>query len=647
MQRMFLIAAVALLVSGCDMLSAISMSRAEKVNSAFPLPEDVITAQNSMFKTVTDEKMSAQLKTQYAQVLEVRALTCSSAVDIGRLTSVAEVRKRNVDTACLREQSSVVADWIGLQRFIFAVRQPPLVPLAPLTGRIVVPPTKGEGPAGISMARAANVAVISTDRGSFATVELPSGKVITTFPAVDRASSFASLPLSANGRVMAMRASDGGGIKMVDVESGTVLWTTRRYGALLAWLPELDASIFTSRDNSAPILLDHRTGKSEPYAIPVARPTWATPMPGGSDGRLLIGDAQSALMIDNSRGPDGTIGAGVAKQWRLAAQGVTSYAPIVMAGGRKIVYLSVTDLAWLDLTTDQQGIWTTSVLNARGFARINETSLYIDSGGVGGTRSWLFDIEKETVTPVARNSSDDALLLSLGVRDGYARRGFQALVIGTSVATEGEPTPLDKLIADRHLEQQLARLNQPALAGIAPLTAPHGGMSEHSDLRARAAAAAAAHAAALAAAGREVPASVQSSPLMPLQNVPANAHVSVVGVYEPRNRRGAAAPDAGVVRVKIAASRVPLVLVLSNYESVEWRVQNEGRPIAAVLVSGYEPATVTGVQGKTIVIGRTHAYKMTGAEFPQLRAEIARYVPNSVRLFQGTYAGAEFSIPSD
>jgi hypothetical protein len=103
----------------------------------------------------------------------------------------------------------------------------------------------------------------------------------------------------------------------------------------------------------------------------------------------------------------------------------------------------------------------------------------------------------------------------------------------------------------------------------------------------------------------------------------------------------------GVVRVKIAASRVPLVLVLSNYESVEWRVQNEGRPIAAVLVSGYEPATVTGVQGKTIVIGRTHAYKMTGAEFPQLRAEIARYVPNSVRLFQGTYAGAEFSIPSD
>ena len=71
---------------------------------------------------------------------------------------------------------------------LLAVRQPALAPLAPLPGRVVIP-AQAEGPAGVSMAQSANVAVITTTRGAYTTVALPSGKAIANLPAIEKASA--------------------------------------------------------------------------------------------------------------------------------------------------------------------------------------------------------------------------------------------------------------------------------------------------------------------------------------------------------------------------------------------------------------------------------------------------------------------------
>jgi hypothetical protein len=93
---------------------------------------------------------------------------------------------------------------------------------------------------------------------------------------------------------------------------------------------------------------------------------------------------------------------------------------------------------------------------------------------------------------------------------------------------------------------------------------------------------------------------------------------------------------------------VPLVLALSSYEAVEWDIRNNGRPIAAVLLSGYHESKVLPGNGqvKTVMIGQQYAYKIDSPEYPALKAIMARYVPNPVHLFQGRYSASEFNVPA-
>jgi hypothetical protein len=130
--------------------------------------------------------------------------------------------------------------------------------------------------------------------------------------------------------------------------------------------------------------------------------------------------------------------------------------------------------------------------------------------------------------------------------------------------------------------------------------------------------------------------------------VPPDADVSIVGVYEPASRsaRTTGPREPGVVTVHVAADSVPLVLVLSSYEAVSWRVNNQGRPISAVLLSSYQPSTVTGIEAQTSVIGRQHAYKVDTPEYNALKAQLAAYTSNPVRLFQGAYSGSAFTVPA-
>ena len=134
--------------------------------------------------------------------------------------------------------------------------------------------------------------------------------------------------------------------------------------------------------------------------------------------------------------------------------------------------------------------------------------------------------------------------------------------------------------------------------------------------------------------------------------IPSEARLVVIGVYEAASVAGQAQgtrPKNRVIRVNIAPGRVPLVLALSSYETVEWDIRNNGRPISAVLLSGYDESRVLPGNGKlnTIVTGRQYAYKPDGPEYQALKANLARYVSNPVHLFQGRYSASVFDVSSD
>src|SRR5581483_7522475 len=98
----------------------------------------------------------------------------------------------------------------------------------------------------------------------------------------------------------------------------------------------------------------------------------------------------------------------------------------------------------------------------------------------------------------------------------------------------------------------------------------------------------------------------------PLADLAKNARIEAIGVYEGDGAsHGPGLPrKAGQVEVRISRTQQPLVLVLSSYEPVRWKlVQEPGARLAAVLVSGYYPSEVVGAaNARTVVIGNAYAY---------------------------------------
>jgi hypothetical protein len=132
-----------------------------------------------------------------------------------------------------------------------------------------------------------------------------------------------------------------------------------------------------------------------------------------------------------------------------------------------------------------------------------------------------------------------------------------------------------------------------------------------------------------------------------LTDVPANARISVIGVYEgTANATGSTiSRRVGSVRINVQPGSTPLVLVLASYEPVHWLINANGRKISKVLTSGYNDSTVIGAEGATMIkIGSKYAYKIDSREYLMLTQDLARYIANPVQLFQGAYTGREFSV---
>ena len=100
------------------------------------------------------------------------------------------------------------------------------------------------------------------------------------------------------------------------------------------------------------------------------------------------------------------------------------------------------------------------------------------------------------------------------------------------------------------------------------------------------------------------------------------------------------------VEVRVRRSAQPIVLVLSSYDPVRWMIISEqGARLAAVLVSGYHQSQVVGAGSARIInIGSAHAYKQESSQYHTLDSQVYRYTGKRINLFQGRYAGKEFTV---
>lgn len=618
MLRILVFAVAACAMSGCDRMTAAFTPLPERVNLAFPVPDELsLSVKRLIESTAGDESATQASRDQYGKWLQVRALTCTASLSVARFDTPAEIKKKLADTSCFNEQDALLAEWVSVRRLSAILDKPPLVPIAELPARQTLP-ALGEQAIGITVASDSNVAVLNSNRGSFTAVRLPDGKAIQTFAAGDYAHT--GQALSPNGRVFAIPLGSNRGLKFIDVESGATLWSTDKYLRLTTWLPALKALVLTqSSQGQATVMVDTLNGKATLYRAAEKRPTWSASLPGSANQRL-IGGYNSAALMDHARDAEGTLTATQLSYVRLVKP-VSSSTPFLMNNGKTIVYVTMTSLAWADLATGDQGVWETSAFLGNGYAKLNESQIYFAGSTPGSFRSQakVLDVNQSTIAPDLRYQQADGLILPLTPRSGYMRRG-EIATIGSTVET-GQPEDLQRAIASAQLEVQLAKLKAESRAQDAAATFSGGAPS--------------------------APPGAPAAPM--LSQVPANAEVAVIGVYESKggSRGSGAVRMPGTVRVTVLPASAPLVLVLTSYEPVRWVVQNSGRKISAVLLSGYHESNAYGVEGVPVLkIGTTHAYKMDSPDYAKLKKDVARYVANPVRTFQGTYSGQDFSVSS-
>jgi hypothetical protein len=613
-------------LTGCDRLQALYTSKVERINTAFPIPEELVTGQNRLFSDLDDDPAAKKrVGEAYAQLLQVRALTCSTEITIGRFDTAAEIRRKLTNVTCFRDQDQAIQSWVGMQRFIRLTGKPPVVPFADLPARTPILSQPDEQPSQLFIARAANVAVAQSVRSKLSTVELPSGKL--------RLASYgqnlqihSGTTLSPNGRILATQANNV--LTAIDTETGSVVWSSDKFREVIAWIPEVGITVLApQKGNGTPEMLDHVRGAIEPYPVPLNRASWAVNMP-QMPTRVVIGDASGFAVIDHARAADGFFSAQLVKQFKFEGRGHTSGIPQLMAGSKKLIYVSMNDVGWVDLESGQQGIWQFSAIGGGVFTKLSERQLLTDLRAEGvRSDAHVFDIEQGTLQLV-EGSTNDGLLQPLNTRTGFVRRGHESTWVGTTVQLRGEPRSFETLVAERLLAQQLAKVEaaQNALGNPVP-----GAMPSPSDT------------------GRPWPPTrpMPTAPARPLlTSIPADARVAAIGVYEAAVTTQASTGRIGGIRVTIGPGTSPLVLVLASYEPVNWHIQDNGRKIAAILVSSYGGGSNVSVGGSPNILKANlgYAYQLATPQYQRLEREVAKYVAAPIGSFQGGYRGQDFLV---
>ncbi len=598
---------------GCARIEEAVRPVPAKVNAAHPPPPDVQAARDRLIGLLADDKKQAEaVRDQLESRMTLRALSCSQQVSIGRLSSVASVKALGLDQTCFQAQDQTLQAFLGVRTVGVLMAQAPLRPLKPAGAGSKLP----KGPLGSiyygTFASDAGVAVLRDNIGDATVVELPGGAVIAKLPRM-MTSAWAS-SLSPNGRVLVLQQPMGQGITFYDTANGHRIWDAPGGQSLLAWLPDVTGFVLAER-SGVTTLADGLTGTLVPHPLAPRNASFAAHRP-GSPARTLLGDSRELILMEHQRTPAGLRATELRKLRITSGSGITSGQPIPMQQGKLVVFTSHPHIGWLNLESGESGVWRTSPTFGSTFAKLDENRLLVDSLDLTNRmrlNPWVFDISAQTVTPV-EPAGMEGLLIQTGDRPGFMRRGQEAW-LADEVKVIREPAPIDQVAGEYELQAQLAKL-QAQTDALAKPTMPGSSMTQ---------------------ANPSTPVAAPRG----LAGLPKDAAVHMVGVYE------GAGPNRATrsVRAIVRPSSRPVVLALSSYESVRWVIVNTGARISAVLVSGYEPSTVVGVDAPVMRMGSSYAYKLGTTEHLRWRQEVQQYVgPLELRSFQGLYTGAEFSV---
>ena len=666
------------------------LSSSEKITKAFPPSAEVRISLENLETLIPASDVSLKsFRDNYESRLTLRALTCSQGNSVSRFDSVEKIKKLDIDRDCLKEQDSQLHQLIGLKLIGFRIAEPPLRPLVKLGA-----PSTIHGADDIEVyigksASKAGVAVLRGTRNEFVSVEIPSGKKIISLPTMPEASQ-ASFSLSPNGRVIAIPVNNRD-LRFLDNETGQDLWLAKDVTQFDAWLPEVQSALvrkYKSGKNEV-MLIDFKTGEIKTYlTAPDGFPSWTLPI-SESPSRVLVGFNSELSLVENVRSAEGVEGA-VIKSFKIQSrEGINPATLSLMLNGKAIAFSTGTqNFMLINLVTGEEKIFETKeFLLSRYAAKLSEETLLVDSYNHSVGRSiyqpWILNVKDSTLSPVETAEANTGEIYPLDGRVGFMRRDRQRMWIADELKI-GKPESLSNMIAGRKLEMQLAALeNEERIAkaredamkvaqdisrvqqqmGMKDTSGTNLAQLRENILQEQLKRieqhryAASVPMAAVTASPPIAPSSVNDysatandarrkvvseTTKRMLGNIPSNAQIEAIGVYETKDR----SPSG--INVIIKKSGRPIVLMLSGSEPVRWNLIKEpGANLVGVIAAGIQLPQVTGAGiTKTVIMkgNKYYPYEQKDASYKALNDDAIVWTGKSIDRFQGAYSGSIFIV---
>lgn len=608
--------AAVLVLSACDGRSPWA-STEQRINDAIPVGAAARQAKSRLDELLLEDADSkARIDAEYSTKLKLRALTCAQGNEPSILDSAAEIR-RKLPTNCFSSFDKELVAWANGRRLTALLNAPALRPV-PAVARQVFSTTNQVNT--IRFASSAGIAVV-TSNNTVEVIDIGNDESVYMDTALRTHPS--SLDVSPNGRAFAVGSADGGVI-LRESASGEVLAEYPEHWRLI-FLDSLTA-LLRRKDYRGVDVLDLASGKTTAAKGLSDSNFRVLPVPGEAR-QFVAGSPRSVSRFELRRDESGVRIAlldqqsGTPSGWSENSAETTSDGGFFVQGGREI---SVTDLATLQ--TEQIPLSGFMAVSATPLPDPTEMLMQASVAvGAEGQMFFVYSLKDRVFSPVEGNQLAGNPGFS-GVRTVYIPSLKRVGVLtGKSVKL------IDKLdrgfrYSSEAFTQHLQEVVQERQQKMAAETAKRMGYTSI--------------------------ASVNGIPVRsgPIADLARDAQIEAVGVYEPAGSSsgGNALPvrRRAPITVTLRRSAKPVVLVLSSYEAVDWRlIVGSGVQLKAVLLAGYKESTVTGAGSvRVVTIGSMHAYELGSGGYAQLQREVIRWTGRPIDAFQGKYAGSLFMV---
>jgi hypothetical protein len=626
----------------------------DRINAAIPLSGSAQTALLQMRRLVSAPPLRARIEAQLHVKMRLRALECGQDFAISPGSSDEQIRRQYGGNPCLAAQDAVIAEWLGLRTVGALLGLPPLRPVPPGTPARLA---DLEAPIQrVSFAAQAGVAVMSSYK-DIEVVDTAAGVPISTSlgPQQELLQS-----ISPNGRVYT--TGHQGQLRFYDSEDGTLVaspqWCMYGGDCRFQWLDNRTVLI-DAGGSRGPELYDFQTGASGPLdgrLEPIER---IAPLDGTASTYIAFRDSGlTTFRLDYVNGqPHADVIQTVPIRLNLIPMSGGA-----VPGGHYYVNTSSGQLYVSDLSDlHTEAIDLGDFFVQRVLPEADPDRLLFAGFLRGGPPTWRFyeyALREQTVsaldtsqlpsTQFVFDPAQGALFVLAGEAltrvdalpraSQAARAAFAASMRGTQ-PTMPRQSPYLLVPGTGGITTSggmMRSIIPPAPPAVTPpvIAGPVARLAKSADVQG------------IGIFGAELPSTPGSAQ--------SDGYVGTISGTEVQIYRSAGrtvvsrgSPGvAGIVRVVIRPRPQSLILVLSSFSSIQWRLRlAPGARLAAVLITGPHGSSVAGEGNIPVVaIGSAYSYVVGSPGYMALQNEVYAWTGKRMSLLQCGFRGKDFLV---